>query len=339
MSKLDAFLAKLAAKKRLLDREERRDRGEDVSDSDSDASDDAASNHPSGGRAVVAPTSDASSSSASIYGSKAYWDARYATGCVIGANSTRGEVSNEWYVGYDAIAALLSSVGVEKTSSILLLGCGTSTLGEDLADDGFVAVTAVDYSENCIDVMRETSSRNQARWRADAVAAAGVEPDSDDDDDDGDDGGERRAREDDEDDENADPRPLSIATRRPVRYDVVDVTAMDAYGDGAFDVVLDKATLDTMCQLDDDPETEGSRARRMLRESCRVLRPGGTYVCVTYGDAEDRRGLLLDETLEWDVTPPTAAEVEEDVTGGGGGLGRIIRKNKAVFYAYVAVRR
>ena len=59
MSKLDAFLAKLAAKKRLLDREERRDRGEDVSDSDSDASDDAASNHPSGGRAVVAPTSDA----------------------------------------------------------------------------------------------------------------------------------------------------------------------------------------------------------------------------------------------------------------------------------------
>ena len=54
-------------------------------------------------------------------------------------------------------------------------------------------------------------------------------------------------------------------------------------------------------------------------------------MCVTYGDAEDRRGLLVDETLEWDVTPPpTAAEVEEDVTGGGGGLGRIIRKNKAV---------
>jgi SAM-dependent methyltransferase len=333
MSKLDAFLAKLAAKKRLLEREERRDRGEDVSDSDaSDASDDAATDRPNA-PAVVAPAD--AKSSASIYGSKAYWDARYATGCVIGANSTRGEVSNEWYVGYDAIAALLSSVGVEKTSSILVLGCGTSTLGEDLADAGFVAVTAVDYSENCIDVMRETSSRNQARWRADAVAAAGVEPDSDDDDDD--DGGGYRARED--EDENADARPLSIASRNPVRYDVVDVTDMDAYGDGAFDVVLDKATLDTMCQLDDDPETEGSRARRMLRESCRVLRPGGAYVCVTYGDAEDRRGLLVDETLEWDVTPPTAAEVEEDVTGGGGGLGRVIRKNKAVFYAYVAVRR
>ena len=41
-----------------------------------------------------------------------------------------------------------------KEESTVLLGCGTSTLGEDMADDGFSRVRAVDYSEPCIDAMR-----------------------------------------------------------------------------------------------------------------------------------------------------------------------------------------
>lgn len=60
----------------------------------------------------------------------------------------------------------------------------------------------------------------------------------------------------------------------------------------------------------------------MLRESWRVLKPGGHYVCLTYGEPETRLGLLTTVPgLEWD---------------GGGVVGQHeIRKNKAVFYMYV----
>ena len=71
-----------------------------------------------------------------------------------------------------------------------------------------------------------------------------------------------------------------------------------AYDDDSLDCVLDKATLDTMCQLDDDPTAgEGTHANKMLRESCRVLKPGGHYVCLTYGEPESRLGMLTAEGL------------------------------------------
>lgn len=76
MSKLDAFLAKLAAKKRQMERQQRRDRGEpSSSESDSDSDDE---------KDPTAPSDDAS---ASIYGSKAYWDKRYGDGCTIGGRA------------------------------------------------------------------------------------------------------------------------------------------------------------------------------------------------------------------------------------------------------------
>jgi SAM-dependent methyltransferase len=45
-----------------------------------------------------------------------------------------------------------------------------------------------------------------------------------------------------------------------------------------------------------------SSARRMLLESFRVLRPGGFYVCVTYGAPNDRMEYFLDPDLRWDLT-------------------------------------
>jgi len=48
-----------------------------------------------------------------------------------------------------------------------------------------------------------------------------------------------------------------------------------------------------MCQLDDDPTVGHSQASKMLREACRVLRPGGHYVCLTYGRTRGVRGSRL----------------------------------------------
>lgn len=260
MSKLDAFLAKLAAKKREIERQARRDRGEPSDASDASSSDKDDDDRESAGLS----TRDASTS---LYGSKAYWDDRYKDGCTIGGSSEKGKVSNEWYVGYDAMREdLLRYAG--RNQAVLLLGCGTSTLGEDMARDGFSRVAAVDYSESCISTMRRVQG---ARLREAEAAATGIE----------------------------------IGTPPPceVDYRVMDVTEM-AYEADAVDCVLDKATLDTMCQLDDDPSAAGSSARRMLIESFRVLKPGGHYVCLTYGDPESRLGLFGADRLEWDGDGP-----------------------------------
>jgi hypothetical protein len=66
--------------------------------------------------------------------SKAYWDQRYGDGCTIGGTTAKGEVSNEWYVGYDAVKDLLLTY-TNRDEKVVLLGCGTSTLGQGLADN------------------------------------------------------------------------------------------------------------------------------------------------------------------------------------------------------------
>jgi SAM-dependent methyltransferase len=135
------------------------------------------------------------------------------------------------------------------------------------------------------------------------------------------------------------PSAPTPPTAFEVDYRVMDVTRM-TFADSSFDCVLDKATLDTMCQLDDDEDdddeeeardefgdatknkTKISRAARMLRESCRALRPGGTYVCVTYGAPSDRMDLFLDLALDWDLVAH-----------------REIPKNKIKYHLYALRRR
>lgn len=290
-SKLDALLAKLAAKKMQMDRQARRERGEAVSDSDED---DPAND--SLGATPPPPTLTPRPPTASVYGSKAYWDDRYADPHVtIGASTAKGTVNNEWYVGFDRLKPLLLAHSA-RNQRILLLGTGTSTLGENMAENGFARVSAVDYSEASIVAMR-----NAQRSRVDALRRN--PPDK------------------------PPPHPFEVD------YRVMDVTAM-TYPERSFDCVVDKATLDTMCQLEDEPDEAAppgpptahpladTHAGRMLAESCRVLKPGGRYVCVTYGEPETRLGLLTAPGLEWDVV---AQEV--------------IQKNRATFYAYVCRRR
>ena len=76
--------------------------GEPVSDDDEESSDDEDGPGPTTSR-HGGTVKDAS---ASIYGSKAYWDDRYTDG-VIGASTEKGETSNEWYVGYAQLKELL----------------------------------------------------------------------------------------------------------------------------------------------------------------------------------------------------------------------------------------
>ena len=325
-AKLEALLAKLAVRKLELDRAAAEAR---VAASESDASDD---------EPILSPAPNAVSSSlsprtnpgvlrvrparhtASVYGSKAYWDARYgAPDAVVGENLRKGETNNEWYVGWRALRPYALDYAL-RSHRVLLLGIGTSTLGEEMSADGFSRVTAVDYSEPAVERMRKEQENRLRRFRR----------------------AEKRG--DFSNAENAENAPSAPPppTAFEVDYRVMDVTRM-TFADSSFDCVLDKATLDTMCQLDDDEEEEeetkrasrakggdddaktkksaSSRASRMLRESCRALRPGGTYVCVTYGAPSDRMDLFLDLELDWDLVAH-----------------REIPKNKTKYHLY-ALRR
>ena len=323
-AKLEALLAKLAVRKLELDKVAAEAR---LTVSDSVASDDEPILSPAE-NALAAPDEASSSpatrgkpatrghlpkrTTASVYGTKQYWDARYgAPNAVVGENLKKGETNNEWYVGWRVLRPYALEYAA-RSHRVLLLGIGTSTLGEDMASDGFSRVTAVDYSEPAVRLMRR-AQQNRLGARARAATRGDLEPKSLD-----------------------APTP---PTPFEVDYRVMDVTRM-TFADEAFDCVLDKATLDTMCQLDDDEDeddeeeardefgdatknkTKISRAARMLRESCRALRPGGTYVCVTYGAPSDRMDLFLDLALDWDLVAH-----------------REIPKNKIKYHLYALRRR
>ena len=299
-AKLEALLAKLAVRKLELDKAAAEAR---VAASESDAPDDEpillsgdeANAKPRGAGRTTSANDDfrprGRTAARSVYGSKSYWDARYgAPDAVVGENLRKGETNNEWYVGWRVLRPYALDYAA-RSHRVLLLGIGTSTLGEDMASDGFARVTAVDYSEPAVRLMRRTQqNRLAARARAEAANARDarlLKP----------------------------PTAPTAPTAFEVDYRVMDVTRM-TFSDASFDCVLDKATLDTMCQLDDETTEDdedvsktglstkrrvSSNAKRMLLESCRALRPGGTYVCVTYGAPSDRMDLFLDLELDWDL--------------------------------------
>ncbi|XP_037469645.1 EEF1A lysine methyltransferase 4-like isoform X3 [Triticum dicoccoides] len=57
-------------------------------------------------------------------------------------------------------------------------------------------------------------------------------------------------------------------------YMQLDVRDMSFFGDGSFDCIIDKGTLDAMMCGDDAPHG----AYKMLAEVARLMRPGGIYI-------------------------------------------------------------
>lgn len=190
----------------------------------------------------------------SLYGSQGYWEARYRA-----ADLRAAAAKEEWYVGYARLGALFRR-HLDRSDRMLLLGCGMSTLTEDMANDGYADVVGVDYSHECIGRMREEFPESRVEYRV---------------------------------------------------MDVLDLQ----YADGECGALVDKGTLDTLCQNED-----GAGAR-MLREACRVLRDGGVFLSVSYGDKEDRLPLLLDGSLAWTLRDSC-----------------VLRKGRLEYFVYVMER-
>lgn len=86
-----------------------------------------------------------------------------------------------------------------------------------------------------------------------------------------------------------------------LEWEVGDLTKMK-FSNNSFDYVFDKATLDTLICGDNSNKIVGS----MLKEIARVMKPGGTFVLISYGTPATRKrffegspfGLSISDTIK-----------------------------------------
>uniref|UniRef100_A0A7R9U186 Methyltransferase domain-containing protein n=1 Tax=Pinguiococcus pyrenoidosus TaxID=172671 RepID=A0A7R9U186_9STRA len=78
------------------------------------------------------------------YGEAEYWEERYA----------RDAEPFDWYQGYRCLKPYINQA-VPKESAVLMVGCGSSRLSEDMAADGYDEIVNIDVSETIVRVMQE----------------------------------------------------------------------------------------------------------------------------------------------------------------------------------------
>ncbi|XP_010269735.1 PREDICTED: methyltransferase-like protein 13 [Nelumbo nucifera] len=83
-----------------------------------------------------------------------------------------------------------------------------------------------------------------------------------------------------------------------LKYMQMDARDMSFFPDESFDSVLDKGTLDSlMCS-----NNAQISAAQMLGEVSRLLKPGGVYMLITYGDPTVRIPHLNKPAFNWKIT-------------------------------------
>ncbi|KAI8061153.1 S-adenosyl-L-methionine-dependent methyltransferase [Gongronella butleri] len=81
------------------------------------------------------------------YKTQEYWEERYQQEDV--------STTFDWFKTYDDLKPLLNEHIKNKDASILILGCGNSTLGEDMYNDGYKHITNIDYSPTVVENMKQ----------------------------------------------------------------------------------------------------------------------------------------------------------------------------------------
>eukprot|EP00667_Euglena_gracilis_P023352 EG_transcript_26350 len=169
------------------------------------------------------------------YADLAYWDQRYKC----------NPQPFEWYQPYSCLHPRISRC-LRAGAKVLILGCGTSTLGEELYDAGNVAeVVCIDFSGYAVEAME---------------ARRGI--------------------------------------RKNLTYTNMDAQSL-AYPADHFDMVIDKATLDSiLCGPDEDRGYQ--TVSKALAEAYRVLKRGGYFVHLSCTQ-EGREDLLNLPHGKWKV--------------------------------------
>ncbi|KAK3125897.1 hypothetical protein QOZ80_7BG0611120 [Eleusine coracana subsp. coracana] len=168
------------------------------------------------------------------YGEAEYWDARYVE---------EGGAPYDWYQRYDALRPFVRRFA-PPASRLLMIGCGSALMSEDMVNDGYVEIVNIDISSVVIEMMRK--------------------------------------------------KYLDVPQLQYLRMDVRD---MSMFSDESFDCAIDKGTLDSlMCGVD-----APLSAAQMVLEVDRLLRPGGVFILITYGDPSVRVPHLKQPGCNWKI--------------------------------------
>ncbi|GMI95750.1 hypothetical protein like AT3G60910 [Hibiscus trionum] len=98
-----------------------------------------------------------------------------------------------------------------------------------------------------------------------------------------------------------------------LKYMQMDVRDMSFFPDESFDSVIDKGTLDSLMCGTDAPIS----ATRMLGEVSRLLKPGGIYMLITYGDPTARMPHLNRPAYSWNILLYNLPRPDFKRPGGG----------------------
>ncbi|KAG6528882.1 hypothetical protein ZIOFF_011074 [Zingiber officinale] len=206
------------------------------------------------------------------YGDALYWDDRYLAD---------GTASFDWYQRYPALRPFIRKY-VPVSSRVLMVGCGNALMSEDMVMDGYVSISNIDISSVVIEMMiKKYEHIPQLECILLSVPIISFASSS---------------------------RNIFLLSKEElvstfnilmINTDMLmDARDMTFFNDGSFDCVMDKGTLDSlMCGVD-----APLSASRMLEEINRLLRPGGIYMLITYGDPSVRIPYINQPGCNWEIT-------------------------------------
>ena len=88
------------------------------------------------------------------YGEKTYWEQRY--------KGFKGKETFEWYGGWNTVKPFLQRIQCKKDVSVLHVGCGNSTLAEDMHENGYRNNQfCVDFVESVVKEMQKRSEEGR----------------------------------------------------------------------------------------------------------------------------------------------------------------------------------
>lgn len=115
---------------------------------------------------------------------------------------------------------------------------------------------------------------------------------------------------------------------------MADCTNMPEFEDNSFDVVIDKSTIDALlCG-----ESSFIMTAKMMKEIQRIMKVGGVYIAISYGDPDSRQFHFEREFLSWDIKLYKMFYNEKDVKKEEGKTESEDADPK-IHYVYVCTKR
>ena len=194
---------------------------------------------------------------------------------------------------------------LKEHCKVLIVGCGSSRLGEDMMKDDWVGgIVNVDYSKVVIEQMKKRHHdeaiyrRIQAKLNREKRAAEAEVLDYRDD---------QSSRKTQSATTNQKKKTATTPTRDAdkkstqssqiprMKFECVDVTKSLPYPDASFDLIVNKGSMDSiLCS-----NGSISNTKIMMKECSRVLKSHGSMIVVSHGKAEDRLVYFENDEQWW----------------------------------------